>query len=756
VSRAVDNAEMRATTSLYMENVLNLCSPDVISTVDAEALKDLEVAADAAAASASLMHPLSGAAKAGTSNEEASTTHTGPRTLVELRKIMGQHGVKNLLKTGDTMDFSQASVRLAEVNAVQQRWSGSVLSGPVRLRTIEHKCPFFAARRVPGTEEEEEGGADSEVLSDGLAVAEAEDVEEEEDFEQMAEAPNSVHNRKRKRALPGSKIACVPGIPGSHTPCPFHVRINVVHGARMLQRIKHFTFTGDDDEVFMIRKPEVDEVSELSTTAPTDISATGIYLTRRRGKDKEKMWTFQNEAVVEFANVQHTCQPSSLKLEGKNYVREDGAKKAKKYHPYDVKDLNPIIERIILNRDIDLGATIGKPTLEACFQELSKYVEGDRTKVREIAGKLANDILRAQKVEADTAPLFAQAYAAELCALGHVAGVYIKSAQEAWAQKRRVALAKHAGQQRRLGTNTPFKEDEHRRSHPLPDASSPTVLVGCKATPSYMKLAPVGRYQPIWFKDVGGGRRRSPFQVFHTGIVDGNHQCHPIQDTLLADSESQQGWTPLLESAKQAFPAMNATGARVVKDSHKGSHAACVEVMPNAVPFCDTVHQRKHFLNDYTFGSSEARKKLVAFYDANLRQPHVDGVLEAISYINADPSVTNGFQRMIKMVPMEQLFPSMRHNPTGKDGAGAKMQTANIGCLFNELTSNEAECTMFMFLLIRAEPDLSRAQVMMWQLRQRRWRTSVLKLRRAQEADKRMDRKWRGMTPFVLNKCKVS
>jgi hypothetical protein len=84
------------------------------------------------------------------------------------------------------------------------------------------------------------------------------------------------------------------------------------------------------------------------------------------------------------------------------------------------------------------------------------------------------------------------------------------------------------------------------------------------------------------------------------------------------------------------------------------------------------------------------------------------------------------------------------------------MQTANIGCLFNELTSNEAECTMFMFLLIRAEPDLSRAQVMMWQLRQRRWRTSVLKLRRAQEADKRMDRKWRGMTPFVLNKCKVS
>ena len=615
-------------TTLYMEKVRNLCLPEFMCAVDAEALKDLELAADAAAAHATLTQPLAGA-KAVKSGDQSDTVT--PRPLVELRKLMGADGLKNLLRTGDTMDFSEAALRVAEVNAVQKRWSVSVLSGDVRNRSLEHKCPFFACKRAtaaaedvdvdgedvpeaepmaqaePVTEAEPMAGvqpmAAAEPRAEVEPVAEAE-AEVEAEGVTNAEARNRLEKTKTKHALPGSKIA---RMTGSNTPCAFHVRISVLRGARALQRVKHYDLTGGDDEVVMAPKRELDEVSELSTTAPTDISATGIRKSVWDGASWRAKYLppapkgKQNEAVVEFAHLQHTCQPSSLRLEGKNYVREDGEKKAKKYHPYEAKDLKPIVERVILNRDIDLGATVGKAALEACYQELSKYVECERTKLREIAGKLANDCLRAQKVEADTAPLFAQAYAAELRELGHIAGVHIKSAQEAWAQKRRVALAKHAGQQRRLGTNAPFKEDEFRRSHPVPGADSPNVLVGCKGTPSYMKLAPVGTFQNIWYKDVGGGRRRSPFQLFHMGTLDGNHHCHPIQDHLFADSESKQGWTPLLESALEAFPAMNATGARVVKDDHKGSHAACIAVMPNAVPFTDSVHRRRCTLHSHKF-----------------------------------------------------------------------------------------------------------------------------------------------------------
>ena len=160
-------------------------------------------------------------------------------------------------------------------------------------------------------------------------------------------------------------------------------------------------------------------------------------------------------------------------------------------------------------------------------------------------------------------------------------------------------------------------------------------------------------------------------------------------------------------------------------------------------------------MSDAQWGVAEARKKLVAFYDTNLRRPDVQGVLVAISDIQNDTSVTRGWQRLLKSSPMEQVFPAMRHNPTGKDSKGAKMMTANIGCLFNEVTSNAAECSMKMLLDVRAEDDLARAQTMMWQLRQKRYRRCVLKLRKAQEADKKIDRTWRGMTPFVLNKSKV-
>ena len=133
---AGDNAEVQEMTTLYMEKVRNLCLPEFMCAVDAEALKDLELAADAAAAHATLTQPLAGA-KAVKSGDQSDTVT--PRPLVELRKLMGADGLKNLLRTGDTMDFSEAALRVAEVNAVQKRWS-------VNLNLLCDPCGRFNPR----------------------------------------------------------------------------------------------------------------------------------------------------------------------------------------------------------------------------------------------------------------------------------------------------------------------------------------------------------------------------------------------------------------------------------------------------------------------------------------------------------------------------------------------------------------------------------------------------------------------------------
>ena len=148
---AGERAEVEELTSSYMDSLNEHCSTEGVETVDSEALKDLVVAADAAAAHTSVDRPLAGA-KVCKSSGETSAPKAGPRQLAVLKKLMGAEGLKNLLKTGDVMDFSGAAIRVAEINAVQKRWSVSVLSGDVRMRTLEQKCPFFAAKSADADE----------------------------------------------------------------------------------------------------------------------------------------------------------------------------------------------------------------------------------------------------------------------------------------------------------------------------------------------------------------------------------------------------------------------------------------------------------------------------------------------------------------------------------------------------------------------------------------------------------------------------
>ena len=63
---------------------------------------------------------------------------------------------------------------------------------------------------------------------------------------------------------------------------------------------------------------------------------------------------------------------------------------------------------------------------------------------------------------------------------------------------------------------------------------------------------------------------------------------------------------------------------------------------------------------------------------------------------------------------------------------------------------------MKMLLGVRAEPDLARAQMMMWHMRQIRWRKCVRNLRKAQMNDQQRDAEYQGMTPFVYHKTMAS
>ena len=757
---ASERAEVQEETDRFVESLhANLDRP---VQVNQAALEAMENAAQAAAMDAEKAQPLAGAAFKSRTSDEPSI---GPRPIDELRKLAGSDGVQKLLKAGDVLSFATAEVRVAEVNAVQRRWSVTKLTGKVRSRSLEHKCPFFAQ---PGGEPSRKEGLESdEDHSDGESVGEPQhpniEVCMEAANEGHSDAPppegtappaegapagapaEGAHSKLVKRAASGSRIcrtSC------EYTSCPFWVRINMLAGARSLRRTEHYDLTLEGDELRMLPKKEADEMSDVSTSALTDVSAIGRSI---RKKSKSDTLEYADPAVVEVANLRHTCNPYVLEQQGKNYVLQDGTKTPKRMTPYQKEDLKPVIMRIILNRELELGsAQLGKQHLEACYQELSKYVEGPAQDVRVLAGKIGHLCLKEVQVKQDMSPLFAQAYAAALRNLGHAAEVHIRTAQEAWQQEKRVAVARHAGQQRKLKTMKPFDDVAYQKQNPLPTRKdAPKVEVGFKGTPRYMLLVPPGRWQKIWYMDVGGARGKSPYNLFHIGTLDGNHHCHGIEDNMMVDSESCPSWCPFIASAVKAFPALNTKGARAVKDAHKGSHAACLKAAPRAVPFTDYVHLRRHMRTDYSWGADDSRSKLVTFYDKNVRQPDYKNVLVAINEASQDRSLSKGMSRL-KQTPMEEIFPAMRHQPTGHNH-----NTAEIGCLFNEVTSNAAECTMKMFLAIRAEPDISRAQVMMWQLRQLRWKKCVWKMRKAQQEDARRDPQWRGLTPFVRGKCEV-
>lgn len=150
---------------------------------------------------------------------------------------------------------------------------------------------------------------------------------------------------------------------------------------------------------------------------------------------------------------------------------------------------------------------------------------------------------------------------------------------QAHKRQRRKAKAAHDAAQKHLRTNEPFSEAAFLEKMPVPPPDSPSVAVGMSATPRYMLGSPPGRFQNIMYMDVGGGRSKSPYNVFHIGILDGNHHCHPLHDTALLDCESKQAWSERLRVATTLVPLMTSNDARLVKDDHKGSDSAARDIV---------------------------------------------------------------------------------------------------------------------------------------------------------------------------------
>ena len=168
-----------------------------------------------------------------------------------------------------------------------------------------------------------------------------------------------------------------------------------------------------------------------------------------------------------------------------------------------------------------------------------------------------------------------------LLELGHHAENIIASAKEYWLRQRRCAVAAHLGEQKLLGTKKPFDFEAFKKKYPEPDAEAHDVLIGHAGQASY--LGGMEHFRSNWFMDVGGSRGQSPFNVFHVGVMDGNHHCHGTE-TYLTDAESKEAYMPVLTGAKARNPILDQEGARCIKDDHKGANAAFVAIMENCVP----------------------------------------------------------------------------------------------------------------------------------------------------------------------------
>lgn len=148
-------------------------------------------------------------------------------------------------------------------------------------------------------------------------------------------------------------------------------------------------------------------------------------------------------------------------------------------------------------------------------------------------------------------------------------------------RQHRRAVAAHLGEQKLLGTRKPFDLDAFKKKYPMPDSEAHDVLIGHAGQAGY--LGKLEHYRSNWFMDVGGARGMAPFNVFHVGVLDGNHHCHGM-DTFLVDAESKEAYTPILAGARARNPMLDQEGARCIKDDHKGANAAFAATMKNCVP----------------------------------------------------------------------------------------------------------------------------------------------------------------------------
>ena len=252
-----------------------------------------------------------------------------------------------------------------------------------------------------------------------------------------------------------------------------------------------------------------------------------------------------------------------------------------------------------------------------------------------------------------------------------------------------------------------------------------------------------GDFQPVFMMDVGGGRGDSPFNLFHVGILNGDHHCEGLLDNWNIDAESEASWRPYLKKAVELFPFLNDVEERLTADDHRGSRAAFCKEVPNAVSFSCAVHRRRHFWSDARYGTVEVRRLLTSWYDSVVRTRNYQDALVQIAALKND-NLTKNAWALLRKTPIEQIIPAMRHQPTKR--------TVKPGPMFNEVTSNEAEATMHMMLPVRRLRSLAEHIVAYWETRRRRWRVSVNALRSAQQKDTNMPERKRGLTPFVLSK----
>jgi hypothetical protein len=387
-------------------------------------------------------------------------------------------------------------------------------------------------------------------------------------------------------------------------------------------------------------------------------------------------------------------------------------------YAYEAKDL-----LAILRPEFKAGLATTKASAAAVlspYLRIGKSVDGGVEKLKTIAAKLVTVLKEEVRVADQMSPVYAQCYARDAERLGHHAKIIIVSAREWHLRVRRKALAAHLAEQRCLGRTEPFDDKAFLQQHPVPEVGAPDRVIGFEAQPKYS----LGwqHFSPIWYMDVGSGRRRSPYNSFHIGGLDGNHHCHGM-NTFIVDVESLHSWLPIMRSVSSRNPALNNLGARCIRDEHHGSAAAQIEVFPNAVPLNCNFHKRTHMLSDAAWGNAEERKALVALNDVCVRSPNAELALISMAK-HKDAGHTKSYKKL-RDKPLEETFPCMRTHPTGR------RKHPVIGPTFGQ-TTDQAETMMKAQLDERSTESVAQLIMLYFERDQRRWRKCVANLRKAQ------------------------